>query len=123
MLTLSFFDCTFLTLEMQEPQIVVRYQGVEHSSNCKVLSNQGIECPSPLIPVLGKQLETPLYLDYGFRMDGVSSVLNLSSLPNYHKFELYPDPVYKKSGEEVMHYKDKYLTINGIKFNRACQVS
>jgi plexin A len=102
----------------------VRYRDVVHSSSCQVLSNQRMECRSPSVPVLGQQIspEEPMSLDYGFLMDDVPSVRNLSHSPNYPKFLLYPDPVYEKFDEEVKYYKSDYLTINGINLDRACQV-
>ncbi len=102
----------------------VRYRDVVHSSSCQVLSNQRMECRSPAVPVLGQQIspEEPMSLDYGFLMDDVPSVRNLSHSPNYPKFLLYPDPVYEKFDEEVKYYKSDYLTINGINLDRACQV-
>lgn len=103
----------------------VRYRDVVHSSSCQVLSNQRMECRSPAVPVLGQQIspEEPMSLDYGFLMDDVPSVRNLSHSPNYPKFLLYPDPVYEKFDEEVKYYKSDYLTINGINLDRACQVT
>ena len=102
----------------------VRYRDVVHSSSCQVLSNQRMECRSPSVPVLGQQIspEEPLSLDYGFLMDDVPSVRNLSHSPHFPKFVLYPDPVYEKFDEEVKYYKSDYLTINGINLDRACQV-
>jgi plexin A len=84
-----------------------------------------MECRSPSVPVLGQQIspEEPLSLDYGFLMDDVPSVRNLSHSPNFPKFVLYPDPVYEKFDEEVKYYKSDYLTINGINLDRACQVT
>ena len=103
----------------------VRYRDVVHSSSCQVLSNQRMECRSPAVPVLGQQIspEDPLSLDYGFFMDDVPSVQNLSRLPGFSPFILYPDPVYEKFDEEVKYYKSDYLTINGVNLDRACQVN
>ncbi len=102
----------------------VRYRDVVHSSSCQVLNNQRMECRSPSVPVLGQQIspEDPLQLEYGFFMDDVPSVQNLSRLPGYSPFVLYPDPVYEKFDEEVKYYKSDYLTINGNNLDRACQV-
>ena len=102
----------------------VRYRDVTHTSNCQVLSNQRMECRSPVIPILGQQIppEEPLALDYGFLMDDVPSVQNLSKNQGYSPFLLYPDPVYEKFDEEIKYYKSDYLTINGANLDRACQV-
>ncbi len=71
-----------------------------------------MECRSPIIPV-GDQLispDKPLLLDYGFIMDDVSSLLNVSLLPKFPKFLLYPDPVLKKFNPQV---KDNIPVIIG----------
>ena len=65
----------------------------------------------------------PLALDYGFIMDDVESLRNLTASANFTKFLLYPDPVYEKFNEEVKYYKSDYLNINGINLDRACQVT
>lgn len=102
----------------------VRYRDATHESPCHVLSNTRMECRSPAVPVLASiPAEDPLQLEYGFIMDDVPSVQNLSKLPGYLPFLLYPDPVYDRFDEEVKYYKSDYLTINGANLDRACQVS
>lgn len=84
-----------------------------------------MECRSPAVPAaVGVQIspEDPLPLDYGFFMDAVPGVQNLSKNAGYSAFQLYPDPVYEKFDEEVKYYKSDYLTINGANLDRACQV-
>lgn len=102
----------------------VRYRDVMYKSSCQVLSNTRMECRSPSVVTAGVQIppEEPLQLEYGFLMDSVPSVQNLSRLPGFTPFLLYPDPVYEKFDEEVKYYKSDYLTINGNNLDRACQV-
>ena len=70
-------------------------------------------CPSPNIIVHDPiDAEHPLDLEYGFRMDNVSGVQNLSMKSGYTHFLLYPNPVYEPFDEEVKYYKSDYLTIN-----------
>ena len=66
--------------------------------------------------------DKPLTLNYGFRMDNVSSVQNLTS-KKFHPFLLYPNPIYHAFEEEVKYYRSDYLTINGQNLNNACQDS
>ena len=94
-----------------------------HSNSCQVLTNQRMECRSPVIPVLHSiPPEDPLHLDYGFLMDDVPTVQNLSQRAGFSPFVVYPDPVYDRFEEKVKYYKSDYLTINGANLDRACQV-
>jgi plexin A len=80
---------------------------------CVVLSNSNMACPSPNIVVQEPlDAEHPLPLQYGFRMDNVTGVQNLSIKEGYSFFLLYPNPVYEPFDEEVKYYKSDYLTIN-----------
>lgn len=79
---------------------------------CVVLSNSNMACPSPVIDI-GDTLvdaEHPEKLEFGFKMDNVTGVQNLSS-PLGH-FLLYPNPIYEPFDEDVKYYKSDYLTIN-----------
>ena len=102
----------------------VRYGNVMHSSSCQVLSSIRIECRSPPLPASGLEIspEQPLQLEYGFVMGSVPTVQNLSKLPGFLPFFLYPDPVYEKFDEEVKYYKSDYLIIKGKNLDRACRV-
>lgn len=95
--------CDIYVVVFQEPKMFVRYWDDMHTSSCQVLSNQRMECPFPTVPVLDQQIspEEPLSLDYGFLLDDVQSVCNLSHSPNFPKLLLYPDPVYEKFNEGV----------------------
>lgn len=77
-------------------------------------------CDSPSIDEADSQkidADKPLQLEYGFRMDDVKGVQNLTSKPGYNSFLLYPNPEYKPFDEEIKYYKSDYLTINVI-FNQ-----
>ncbi|KAL1129886.1 hypothetical protein AAG570_012830, partial [Ranatra chinensis] len=108
---------------VQDPQIYVIYNDKMYYSKCEVLSNSNMACSSPKIDAKNEDLdaEHPLKLEYGFKMDNVSGVQNLSSVHGH--FLLYPDPIYEKFDEEVKYYKSDYLTINGQHLDRACQES
>ena len=80
---------------------------------CVVLSNSNMACPSPnIIAQEPLDAEHPLSLQYGFRMDNVTGVQNLSVKEGYSFFLMYPNPVYEPFDEEVKYYKSDYLTIN-----------
>ena len=109
----------------QDPKMYVRYAGVMHTNSCVVLSETRMECRSPAVPFPESiSPENPVKIhDYGFIMDDVISVQNLSPQAGFSPFILYPDPVYEKFDEEVKYYKSDYLTINGANLDRACQVT
>lgn len=81
---------------------------------CVVLSNSNMACKSPAIEFEGKEpdLEPAKGLVYGFHMDNVTGVQNLSNQKGYSRFFLYPNPVYEPFDEEIKYYKSDYLTIN-----------
>lgn len=110
---------------IQNPQMYVYYEQKMFVSQCLVLSNTNMACYSPMIEADKSKLdaETPLKLDYGFRMDNVLGVQNLTVDKNYHHFLLFPNPIYDPFEEEIKYYKSDYLTINGQHIDRACQES
>ncbi|PSN58484.1 hypothetical protein C0J52_00769, partial [Blattella germanica] len=115
---------------IQNPQIfrsmrtVVFTETCFELQQCVVLSNSNMACQSPTITVPETlDAEHPLQLEYGFRMDNVAGVQNLSMKSGYNGFLLYPNPVYEPFDEEVKYYKSDYLTINGQHLDRACQES
>ncbi|XP_008204796.2 plexin-A4 [Nasonia vitripennis] len=110
---------------IQKPEMYVYYEGKQYFSQaCSILSQTNMICKSPEIDVLLGALdaEKPLSLEYGFRMDNVARVQNLTQ-QGLHPFLLYPDPVYDVFDTEVKYYKSDYLTINGQHLDRACQES
>lgn len=115
---------------IQQPNMYVYYEGKTYLSECKVVSNTEMYCYSPSIddPDNSDQLnnlnaDSPAYLEYGFKMDDVIEVRNLSNKDNHHPFELYPNPVYLSFEENVKYFKSEYLTINGRNLDRACRES
>lgn len=105
-----------------QPEMYVYYENDIYYGKCDVLSNTKMICESPVIKTRGAKLdaERPERLEYGFIMDDVQSVRNLSS-KGFSKFYLYPDPEYYKFDENVKYYKSDYLTINGQNLDKACQ--
>ncbi|XP_070074111.1 plexin-A2 isoform X2 [Drosophila takahashii] len=107
---------------IQTPNIYVVYNGEIYASQCRVQSDTEMECASPVIEVDSKLIEAerPMLLEYGFLMDNVLRVQNLSKIHNNH-FELYPNPEYFIFEERVKYFKSEYLTINGRNLDRACK--
>ena len=83
-----------------------------------------MECITPAIDgIVSKDLdpENGLNLNYGFIMDNVQSVRQLSSR-NMQHFQLFPNPIYYKFDKDhIKQYKSDYLTINGANLDRASQ--
>lgn len=108
---------------IEKPEMYVYYEGKQFiSQSCRIISHSNMICLSPEIDVPHGILDAdkPLELEYGFRMDNVARVQNLTER-KLHAFSLYPDPVYEVFDEEVKYYKSDYLTINGQHLDRACQ--
>lgn len=110
---------------IQSPQMYVYYDEKMFVSQCEVHSQESMICKSPTIEVPDNVVldaEKPLMLEYGFRMDNVTGVQNLSQ-HGFNHFLLYPNPIYEVFDEEIKYYKSDYLTINGQHLERACQES
>jgi plexin A len=92
---------------IQKPEMYVYYEGKQYFSQaCTILSQTNMVCKSPEIDVPTGVLdaEKPLALEYGFRMDNVARVQNLTQ-QKLHRFLLYPDPVYEVFDKEIKDYK------------------
>ncbi|XP_037086635.1 plexin-A4-like [Pollicipes pollicipes] len=113
---------------IQQPRMAVQYDGNEFVSQpCRVLSDELMECRSPAVPTHPRPRDIastqPESLHYGFIMDEVRSVRNISSRSGFGSFQLFPDPVYTPFDDEdgIKYYKSDYLTINGRNLNLACK--
>lgn len=110
---------------IEKPRIYVYYRNQIFLNECKSVSNKEMHCLSPEIDLQEDdtfQSDEPLQLEYGFVMDEVKSVQNLSTKLG-SKFELYPNPVYFEFEENLKHFNSEYLTINGRNLDRACKES
>ncbi|XP_076304731.1 plexin-A2-like isoform X2 [Tachypleus tridentatus] len=110
---------------IQEPQIYVLVNGIAYNSSCIAESDTRMKCKSPTIPKDKLKLYDggPIKLDYGFWMDSVQEVRNLSQHAEFPKFLMYSDPVYLpfEGRDQIKYYKSDYLTINGQNLDRASQ--
>ncbi|XP_044766008.1 plexin-A4 [Coccinella septempunctata] len=109
---------------IQKPQMYVYYQQKMFISECTILSNVSMICGSPIIEVEEDlDADKPLELEFGFRMDNVTGVQNLTMTNNFSPFLLFPNPVFTEFDKAVKYYKSEYLNINGQNIDRACQES
>ncbi|XP_056647195.1 plexin-A4 [Diorhabda sublineata] len=111
---------------IQKPQMYVFYEQKMFISECTVLSNTSMVCLSPVIDAaedVKLDADNPLKLEYGFRMDNVTGVQNLTLNKEFNRFLLYPNPIFIPFEKEVKYYKSDYLNINGQNIDRACQES
>ncbi|CAG0902543.1 unnamed protein product [Cyprideis torosa] len=108
---------------IQRPKMYIHYKERLFEERCQILRADLMECVAPRVDVApGDRLsaDNPAQLEFGFLMDGVESVKNLSSKPGFGKFLLYPNPYFFEFEEKPKHYKSvDYLTINGENLDRA----
>lgn len=74
-----------------------------------------MNCLSPIIDAAEEvklDADSPLKLEYGFRMDNVTGVQNLTLNKDFNPFLLYPNPIFIPFEKEVKYYKSDYLNIN-----------
>ncbi|XP_049284927.1 plexin-A2 isoform X3 [Anopheles funestus] len=110
---------------IQRPQIYVYYNGQISLNECNIINPQLMECYSPKIDLQEEdpfgESDDPINLEYGFIMNDVMTVRNLSSQWGSY-FELYPNPTYQPF-DEVKYFNSEYLNINGRNIDRACKYS
>lgn len=108
---------------IQEPKMYVIYNELMSIGNCSFITNKSMFCDSPIINIEMKSIdaENALKLEYGFLMDDVTGVQNLTITKEFLPFELYPNPEYYPFEEDIKYFKSEYLTINGKNLDRACR--
>ena len=100
------------------------FQDKRYSGPCHVLNNKKMFCLSPKIdtPVTWRSNDNPEphRLDFGFVMDNVKRVQNLSRVLKSY-VHIYPDPEFEVFQEldGIKYYKSDYLTLNGKNLNLA----
>ena len=117
---------------IQDPEIYVLHDGSSYTAPCYVSSNDKMHCKSPTVDSLdnsewgARENPEPIRLDYGFIMDDVKGVQNLSNHLKVSRFVyVYPDPEFSKfeDPDGIKLYKSDYLTLNGKNLNRASKES
>ncbi|XP_014678000.1 PREDICTED: plexin-A3-like, partial [Priapulus caudatus] len=106
---------------VQHPQLLVAIDDEEYSHPCVVANDTMMTCKTPTFPQSkAPSGDKPRAVDYGFIMDGVTSLRNLSAV-QFGKFHLYPDPVVHNFSEDgrIKLYKTDYLAIS---IDNACEI-
>ncbi|ESO84358.1 hypothetical protein LOTGIDRAFT_168803 [Lottia gigantea] len=91
--------------------------------SCEVRSSTKMVCLSPKLQSFDEPYEE---ISYGFKMDGVKELYNLTeNFIDYGSFKVFPNPILKEfpNGMESHQTKNQYLTINGHNLNVAVQKS
>lgn len=112
---------------IQKPMLYVYYQSVlttHFRSDCNAQSDSVMTCVSPVINIGNENLnpDNSTKLEFGFIMDGVEGVRELS-VKGYPKFELFPNPMYDPFSKIVNYIENEQLTITGKNLNLACEIS
>ncbi|XP_076307717.1 plexin-A2-like isoform X1 [Tachypleus tridentatus] len=115
---------SFLNI-VRKPMIYVEVNDELYTGHCDAISAETMSCKSPAVPIDQSDFVNgdPKEFHYGFLMDNVESLKNLSYRPGFTRFQIFPDPVYEKFSEKnnIKYYKSDYLTINGKNLDRASQ--
>lgn len=113
---------------IQDPEMYIVFQDKKYSGPCNVVDDQKMFCLSPKIesPVTWRSIDNPepIRVDFGFNMDNVKRVQNLSNVLKSHVL-IYPDPEFEPFNEPdaIKYYKSDYLTLNGKNLNRGSKES
>jgi len=119
-------------LYIQDPEMYVLHADKQFKGGCRVATDRMMFCQSPYVASLDKRkwmnkdYPKPIKLDYGFIMDNVARVQNLSSQLKVSKFvSFYPDPEFSKFDDPngIKLHNSDYLTLNGKNLNRAAKES
>ncbi|XP_041349997.1 plexin-A4-like isoform X2 [Gigantopelta aegis] len=103
---------------IQKPEFFTTYGGNFYKTNCRVEHEIEIQCPVPGImnPGVNVTDTSPLEVHYGFNMDGVMTLKNISHQNQFGPILYYPDPdIYSFSGDSHLkkYIKDDWLSIQG----------
>ncbi|XP_055301247.1 plexin-A4-like [Sitodiplosis mosellana] len=110
---------------IQKPELYIHYGNRNFYSECNATNNTVMSCISPIIGADNEKLDpdNPTKLEFGFMMDRVMSVRDLST-KGYPKFELYPDPTYDTFPELVKYIENQQqLAITGKNLNLTCEIN
>ncbi len=105
---------------VQYPKMYIAINGNDYISDCKVTTSTTMICRSPNVSNaadLHSDTESlkPLIVAYGFIMDNVTDLKNLTAISEGERiFLIFPDPIFFPfdSGEKFYQPKNEYLTIN-----------
>ncbi|GAB1598516.1 plexin-A4-like isoform X1 [Argonauta hians] len=103
---------------IQEPKLFIKYNSTMKESPCKSKHLNTLECRMPSLD-FGKgevSITSPKEVQYGFIMDGVVQLKNLSDSPEFRPLLYFPDPVTERfNGEKntKKYMKGDKLVIEG----------
>ncbi|XP_015793671.1 plexin-A2 [Tetranychus urticae] len=113
---------------VRNPMLYVEVDGVKYNSTCVAETDADMKCKSPSVPldkIKFSDSDDYLELHYGFIMDAVPSVMDLTKrrYNPFTKFRMFRNPEYHNFNEpkRIKYYKSDYLTINGKNLDRASQ--
>lgn len=113
---------------IQKPTLYYVYRDSSTSrhfyGDCNAHSDTVMTCTSPILSIDTANLnpDKPIRLDFGFNMDNVTGVQDLTS-KGFAKFELFPNPAYDTFTDMVKYIENQQLTITGKNLNLACKQS
>ncbi|XP_036358669.1 plexin-A1 isoform X4 [Octopus sinensis] len=107
---------------IQQPQMIVWVRNKEYrGQDCSQMRDSHLICYFPNItePVTSGNINLPQRFSYGFHMDNVTNLLNLTDYLG--TVEVQDNPIFSKFTEKVKShlYTNEYLTINGQNLNKA----
>lgn len=109
---------------IQKPLLYVYYGGKHFYSECFAQNDAVMTCVTPVIDVDSSKMnpDNPTKLEFGFIMDAVTSVRDLS-LKGHPKFQLFPNPTYDRFAEMIKYIENQSLTITGENLNQCCDMN
>lgn len=109
---------------VQKPSLYVQYGGKRYYSDCVAPNDAVMYCITPTIDIDNNKLnpDSPTKLEFGFMMDGVASVQDLS-MKGHAKFQLFPNPVFDQFAEMIKYIENQSLTITGKNLDQSCAIS
>ncbi|XP_064605454.1 plexin-A2-like isoform X2 [Liolophura sinensis] len=104
---------------IQNPKLIFWVGNQSYFGQCSHKDRNGrqLNCSTPSLATAAEisNISRPKRIAYGFEMDNVEDLRNLSSSEEYGVFIIFPDPSFDafKEGMMVHRKNNEYLTING----------
>ncbi|XP_041350001.1 plexin-A2-like isoform X2 [Gigantopelta aegis] len=112
---------------VQKPQMLLLFGNQAFESDCKLRNSHKMVCRSPPVFTLRSKFKGAIDVPYGFRMDNVKDVYNLTQFDEtkFGVFTIFPDPEFKEfKGKTKAHQKKtEFLTIDGHNLNPPLRTS
>lgn len=103
---------------IQEPKLFIKYNNTTKEATCLPKQQNSLECIVPAVDFGDEPISvtSPKEVQYGFIMDGVSQLKNLSDSPQFRPLLYFPDPIVRPFSEEKntkKYVKGDRLVIEG----------